>query len=530
MEPTVTRLDATLGATITGIDLGALDGAAWRLVEDAFHEHGPPTGVDDDWKTTYTYNARSQLIAKDTPDTDDAFEYKYDAKGNLRFVNDPNHVNRTGSGFLYTKYDDFDRVVQTGVYVGPTLFNDANLTNVNWPTNASHVTEVVSYTYDDDNPDQLPHPLMTFHNPKGHLKEVVFDGGYYQYNYDDVGRVLEFYASLDGLGGKLVKYVYDRMGNAKSIHYQAGESDELELIYTYDDAGRLQKVESQVLGESQVQEAFYTYTPTGQVQTFLLGEPPGALPEIEYTYHIRDWLIQINDPAALGGDKFAMALGYDEAVVTGAPTLHNGNIGSVEWVTEGNNAPFPRVGYTFDYDALNRLEKADFRHYNNGWVENNAYDVGVGVPIDYDPNGNIEQLIRRAPGTSTTIDYSYEAGRNRLEEVTIDGTLYPFAYDDNGNMTKSRVAEPIDYDRRNLPTQMTLGGDGLTFRYDADGQRIYKQLDTGGGTTKTFYLRGVDGSVLAVYIDQGSGPQLQYWNILSGGAVIGRIVPASGTN
>ncbi len=39
MEPTVTRLDATLGATITGIDLAAMDGAAWRLVEDAFHEH-----------------------------------------------------------------------------------------------------------------------------------------------------------------------------------------------------------------------------------------------------------------------------------------------------------------------------------------------------------------------------------------------------------------------------------------------------------------------------------------------------------
>ena len=39
MGPTVTRLDATLGAAITGIDLGAMDGAGWRLVEDAFHEH-----------------------------------------------------------------------------------------------------------------------------------------------------------------------------------------------------------------------------------------------------------------------------------------------------------------------------------------------------------------------------------------------------------------------------------------------------------------------------------------------------------
>ena len=39
MEPTITPLDATLGATITGIDLANLDEAAWRLVEDAFHEY-----------------------------------------------------------------------------------------------------------------------------------------------------------------------------------------------------------------------------------------------------------------------------------------------------------------------------------------------------------------------------------------------------------------------------------------------------------------------------------------------------------
>ena len=40
MKPTVTPTDATLGATVTGIALAAMDDEEWRAVEDAFHEYG----------------------------------------------------------------------------------------------------------------------------------------------------------------------------------------------------------------------------------------------------------------------------------------------------------------------------------------------------------------------------------------------------------------------------------------------------------------------------------------------------------
>ena len=40
MEPTITPIDATLGATITGIDLAEMDDATWQRVEDAFHAFG----------------------------------------------------------------------------------------------------------------------------------------------------------------------------------------------------------------------------------------------------------------------------------------------------------------------------------------------------------------------------------------------------------------------------------------------------------------------------------------------------------
>lgn len=40
MEPTITPIDATLGAVITDVDLAAMDEATWRKVEDAFHTYG----------------------------------------------------------------------------------------------------------------------------------------------------------------------------------------------------------------------------------------------------------------------------------------------------------------------------------------------------------------------------------------------------------------------------------------------------------------------------------------------------------
>ena len=38
-DPTITPTEATLGATVTNLDLAAMNEAAWRSVESAFHEH-----------------------------------------------------------------------------------------------------------------------------------------------------------------------------------------------------------------------------------------------------------------------------------------------------------------------------------------------------------------------------------------------------------------------------------------------------------------------------------------------------------
>jgi alpha-ketoglutarate-dependent taurine dioxygenase len=39
MEPNVSRIDATLGAVVTGLSLARMDAPTWKVVEQAFHDH-----------------------------------------------------------------------------------------------------------------------------------------------------------------------------------------------------------------------------------------------------------------------------------------------------------------------------------------------------------------------------------------------------------------------------------------------------------------------------------------------------------
>ena len=39
MQPTVSRIDATLGAVVTGLSLARMDAPTWKVVEQAFHDH-----------------------------------------------------------------------------------------------------------------------------------------------------------------------------------------------------------------------------------------------------------------------------------------------------------------------------------------------------------------------------------------------------------------------------------------------------------------------------------------------------------
>lgn len=72
MPPTVTPADATLGATVVDIDLGALDDEAWTCVEDAFHEYGvlifPGQNLSEEAQIAFAERFGDLELLRDNPD------------------------------------------------------------------------------------------------------------------------------------------------------------------------------------------------------------------------------------------------------------------------------------------------------------------------------------------------------------------------------------------------------------------------------------------------------------------------------
>ncbi|MEM9665209.1 MAG: DUF6443 domain-containing protein [Bacteroidota bacterium] len=498
-----------------------------------------PPGQESDWVTTYAYNRLQQLVRKSTPDAEGDWEYQYDANGNLRFVLDPNRRGE-GGGFLYTKYDDYNRVTETGLYTGPISFGQAALQvgNASFPT--TDVVPTVTYRYDDYQVDRLSSlPVMppVERYPKGRLTELTFNGGYYQYFHDAAGRIAYQAVSLDGLGIKVITYEYDLADNVTNVRYQPGKHDEMNFWYEYDDASRLRAVYSNVEDNraSALQEATYTYNAAGQPGRVELGtlSSGNTVQQVDYEYNARGWLTAINDPRQLAADAFGLRLRYQtpEFNVQG---YENGNIAEAEWRTAGATTPDNAPGYAYTYDNLNRLTKAEYRHrVATSWTEDmqERYDV---PSITYDPNGNIKNLSRnddRGEQSAYTYIYDGPSKSNRLLGLTKGGVTKSYTYDWNGNVTRDRADNLYTaYDTRNLPTEVTLGGSGhaLQHRYDAGGLRVYKEIGAGGASpaSKTYYVRGLNGEVLAVY-SFANGSVSVHWNILAGGTVIGRIEEAS---
>ena len=72
MEPTITPIDATLGATITDIDLADMDDTTWQRVEDAFHEYAvlifPGQNLTDDAQVAFASRFGEIELLRADPD------------------------------------------------------------------------------------------------------------------------------------------------------------------------------------------------------------------------------------------------------------------------------------------------------------------------------------------------------------------------------------------------------------------------------------------------------------------------------
>ena len=293
--------------------------------------------------------------------------------------------------------------------------------------------------------------------------------------------------------------------------------------FTYDNMERL-TLHKQSLGNSTVRNliAENRYNRLGQLITKNVGGSHTGLAdrwqEINYTYNIRGWLTNINNvsdiaagegatPPTTNDDLFAFQIRYQNPIA-GADPLYNGNISQTFWKTASDNI---QRGYSYTYDQLNRLRRADF--YKQG----NANITAYGEYISYDLNGNITNLVRNTGDASDNeiamddLGYAYENStgnsnqlRNVKDFVTVgmsqgfyDGNIAPgvddYEYDENGNMTvdRNKGITSITYNYLNLPTQIYWAADKkIDYLYNAAGQKLKKTVRDGTTIKTVDYLDG----------------------------------------
>jgi RHS repeat-associated protein len=474
----------------------------------------------------YKYDHRNRLVEKKIPGK--AVEYiVYNQLDQPIFTQDAKL--RQQNKWLYTKYDAFGRVVQTGFYtftgsrqaVITAMENYYNsgtyklyeqksgnsYTNQSYPiANTELLTENYYDTYNFDL-SGFTLPPNTITNVQGLAvgsKVKVLTTSHWittLMGYDAKGRVIwtgSYNSYLDTRDEAQTQYDFPGKVLQTTTTHTKGSNAPIAVTerFTYDHAGRLTRHTHQIGNGPEELLAQNTYDETGQLVRKNVGNTLSSpLQQVDYQYNIRGWLKEINDVNSPGSDLFSFKIGYNE----GANALYNGNISSTRWRT--NNTDNSLKSYDYSYDALNRITDA---------TDNlDRYSL---KDVSYDKNGNILRLTRKGAivdnpmaansshfGTMDILTYHYDGSSNRLRKVTdaapidkygfkddaVNTSADPtndYYYDSNGNMLSDTnkgigVSAHIAYNHLNLPTQVSLPNGTISYIYDAVGMKLKKIVD-----------------------------------------------------
>ena len=469
--------------------------------------------------TNYNYNSLNQLISKSSPDAGATFHH--DETGRLiasqsaeqRQPNSGGHFmsNQTyDERFSYTLFDDLGRVEESGVALGnyAGLSTDYDLFKAY--VQSLERREVSISHYDQPTPTSvitLPFTQRFLRNRvawteyypvKPSSSALINDDKYYEhayskqfYSYDVHGNVNHYVVkhkvSEVSSITKYMTYTYDLVsGNVIEFAYQPGEIDQFYHRYYYDESNRLVEAESSDDHNIWEVEAKYFYYPHGPLARVELGDK--QVQGTDYAYTLHGWLKSVNGVsndrqtdmssdgltgvgtnmnrhAEFGHDELSYKIDYfngDYKPITtnaaletfnGIDPLYNGNISAIQY----DISSLDPVVYKYKYDQIQRL-KTMHSYSPQGSV------LGYTSSLEYDPNGNIERLIRTGSTGSIMddIDYLNDGNGNQL--------LHAVDIIDDPNVLDDYIS---------LPGTLTTGYE--KYHYDRDGNEIYKYRDAERG-------------------------------------------------
>ena len=419
----------------------------------------------------YKYDSKNRLVEKKLPGK--GWEYMvYDKADRLIFTQDA--VTHPYDKWLFTKYDNFGRVIYTGTVKGEgsrealqNMINNLVITekreaggftksgmqiyysNIMFP----YLETVSSVNYYDTYPSGPPtiptqilgqnvlpqdaqnSSISTKSLPvASYVKNIEDDNWTKNYTwYDQKGRPIGTH-SINHLGGYTkTESLLDFSGTPKMAitRHKRLDSDVERVItenFTYDHQNRLLTHTHQVDNNPVEYLAQNKYNELSQLEYKKVGGASlgSGLQQVDYLYNIRGWMTQINNPTNLGNDLFGYKIKYNEREGLEKPdaidgTLQvkpkfNGNIAEIDWKTSTQeNEPLKRYGYV--YDGLNRL-KAGFYQKAGTEASKEYFEK-----LSYDLNGNIIQLRRSEGvlqnGIALQVDnLKYDYTGNRLTKIT----------------------------------------------------------------------------------------------------------------
>ncbi len=448
-------------ANATGVN-----GKAW--FDSVKVEEGPVASQQTEQVAIYTYtnanqpNPTGRPLTEVTPDGK-SFNYQWDSSGNLLKATDPagNIVEQT--------YDaNGNRLSKTepkGVVTSDNPTDYKTVYTYNSRNRLTSVTEAAtgnktSYAYDRN----------------GHITSVVTPGGLKTtYTYDPAGRPNKTITPYSYES----TVQYDAQGNPIGIT----DPNKQQNSVSFDAANRLEK-EIDPSG----QETSYSYNHLDQLQEMVEGSK-----SLQYSHDAAGQVT--SETVKTDSTNKSIQYQYDNAGNLSVTNTQTGEAVSYQYTSTDEITKVTAGGKTTAYQHNKNNQLTQLVRGNNDTVKLEYNSNGQPAQLsqsrdntvyqnfayNYDPNGNISQVVSAKNGTSQTVNYDYD-NQNQLKTVQRPEKTVNYLYNRDNNITGIQESTgkktSFLYDGNRLLRKTVNPGNLLEFyEYDALGNMTSR--DTG---------------------------------------------------
>ncbi len=434
-------------------------GAATQTAEYEYDKNSNLVGFTDPNtnETTYAFDALQRLVSTIDP-LNSVTELSYNEMNYLSDVEDPRD---NVTSYTYNAFGDI--VGEDSPERGSVSYTVDKAGNVTSMTDARGV--VTNYDYDAINrltdveypSDATLDVALTYDltsgcgTGKGQLCFVSDSGGTTTYKYDVLGRLTDVSEARGALTFDTA-YSYDIGGFLSGITLPSGR----EITYTSNSNGQVSGISAEVNSTPTTIASSITYLPYG---------PLSGL-----TY----------------GNSLTLTAAYDQDYYPTSRSV-SGSIFTHTYDTDANGNITQIGSWTYDYDALNRLDE--------------QYDGSTTTTITYDSSSN-----RLTTNDGSSVNYTYPSTSNRL----IDIASTSLTYDSAGNLTSYGTSD-YTWNAAGQLEEVEISSSTVgEYTYDSQNRRVKKVA----GANTTYYVYGMGGLLYGEY--DASGDLIREYVYLNG--------------